>query len=149
MKKYPTENGIAIPIWQIDLPDSRYGWEKPKYKNNHHAHYSSRKFGQLAVTQCLRDLDRHQYPMPVDVHRWIHHTYAPMDLPTGEQAAREVIDAYEHGEQFKRYDSSISAYRYDDIPPGLVDSFVARYGLGRTISVPSRDTIKSVNVIGL
>jgi len=74
--------------------------------------------------------------MPVDIHSWLHDTYAPMDLPSEEQAAREIIDAYEHGEQFKRYDSSLCAYRYDVIPPELVDGFVAKYGLIRVISTP-------------
>ena len=131
MKKYPTENGIAIPITEIWLPESRYDWDNPRRTNNHHAHYSSRKFGRLAVTQCLRDLERHQYVMPVDVHSWLHDTYAPMDLPSEDQAAREIINAYENGEQFKRYDNYLRAYRYDDIPPELVDTFVAKYGLCR------------------
>lgn len=91
--------------------------------------------GQRAVTQCLRDLERHQYEMPVDVHNWLHDTYDPPELPTDEQAAREIIDAYEHGEQFKRYDNYLRAYRYDDIPPELVDSLVAKYGLGRVILI--------------
>lgn len=133
MKTHPTREGIAVPVWELSLPDSRYGWEKKKYQNNHHGHYTSKKFGQLAVTQCLRDLERYQYMLPVDVHNWFHDTYAAPPVPSEEQAARAVIDAYEHGEYFKRYDRYTHRYRYDEIPPELVDRFIAKYGLRRVV----------------
>ncbi len=128
MTQYPTREGIAVPPHELDFPQSRYEGNE-KYYNNHHAHYSSRKFGRQAVTQCLRDLERHQYSMPVDIHRLLHDIYTPPNLPTEEQAAREIIDAYDRGEMFKRYDTYRHAYRYDEIPKGLVDIYVARYGL--------------------
>lgn len=133
MKPYPHRDRIAVSPYETDLPDSRYGWDKEKYKNNHHGHYYAKMFGKAAVFQCLRDLDRMQWEMPIDVHNWWHDIYGPAGLPTEERAAREVIDAYEHGEQFKRYDRHLGAYRYDDIPPELVDTFVAKYGLERVI----------------
>lgn len=73
--------------------------------------------------------------MPVDVHRYIHDTYRPPKMPTEEQAAREVIDAYENGERFKRYDHYTKQYRYDEIPPELIDRFIAKYGLMRVFAM--------------
>jgi hypothetical protein len=65
----------------------------------------------------------------------LHDTYDPPQLPTEEQAAREVIDAYEKGETFKRYDLTAASYMYHEIPLELVDGLVAAYGLGRFISI--------------
>lgn len=126
MERHPTRDGIAVSPYELDLPRGR-----ERKKNNHHSHYTARAFGKLAVTQCLRDLERHQYTLPVDVHRWIHDTYAPPELPTEEQAAKEVIDAYEKGEMFKRYNKRLHWYEYEEIPKELVDGFVAKYSLVR------------------
>lgn len=134
MKRYPTRNGIAISPHELRLPDSRYE-DNEKRRNNHHAHYTASKFGQLAVTQCLRDLERHQYVLPIDTHSWLHATYDPPALPTEEQAAREVIDAYEHGERFKVYNKRCHWYELTDIPPELVDDFVAKYSLVRVFDM--------------
>ena len=134
MKPYPTREGIAVPVWGLSFPESRFAGSK-RHKNNHHAHFSSKTFGKLAVTQCLRDLERHQYVMPVDTHNLLHDIYSPPEFPTEDQAAKEIIDAYEHGEMFKRYDTYKKAYRYDEIPASLVDSLVAKYSLVRVFDM--------------
>lgn len=135
MNTYPTREGIAVPIYELSLPASRYGWEKKKHQNNHHNHWTEKKFARRMGTLALRNLSRHQFEMPVDVHRWLHDTYAPPELPTDEQAAREVIDAYDQGEQFKIYDKFASEYLYHPIPLELVDQLVAVHGLRRVFDM--------------
>lgn len=129
MTRYPTHNGIAVSPLLLDLPDSRYGWDTRKHQSNHHLEYTSRQFGRTAVHQCLRDLERLQLPMPVDVHIWLHDTYDPPKLPTETQAAMEVIDAHEHGERLKRYNRYEKRYDYHDIPEEVVNRFMAKYGI--------------------
>lgn len=126
---YPTREGIAVPIFELDLPETRYSWDR--YTNNHHNEWTAKRMGQLVVTQCLRDLARHQFVMPTDVHSWLHTAYDPPEMPCEEQAAKEVIDAYENGEQFKRYSHQDSTYHYHDIPSDVVDGFIRHYHLRR------------------
>lgn len=133
MERYPTENGIALSPYELWLPGS-----KKRGENNHHAHFTRKKFEQTAATLALRNLARHQYVMPVDIHNFLHDTYAPPELPTEDQAAKEVIDAYESGEQFKIYNKHAHRYDYRDIPPELVDGFIAKHGLKRVFVAAHR-----------
>lgn len=126
--KLPTRNGIAVPVWELSLPDSQ-----EERTNNHHNEWTARRMGELAVTQYLRDLERHQYVMPVDTHAYLHRLYEPPELPTEEQAAREIIDAHDKGERFKRYDHRIRRYRYEEVPRELADQLIAQYGLYRVV----------------
>ena len=126
-RRYPTKNGIAVSPFELDLP---YSGERRE--NNHHGNFTRRAFSRLAVTEALRNLDRHQYLLPVDTHNYLHRVYSPPEMPTPEQAAREVIDAYEHGEQFKVRGRG---YEYRDIPKDLVDGFVAMYSLVRVFDM--------------
>lgn len=128
MERYPTRNGIAIPPIELGIIDHPYEKTSRKF-NNHHHHYSGRSFERSIATIALRDLERHQTIMPVKIHRRLHDTFLPPDLATDEQAAREVIDAYDRGEQFKIYDSYAHYYFYKDIPQDLVDGFVGSFGI--------------------
>lgn len=134
MNRYPTENGIAVPPHELWLPRSRHNG-KEKYRNNHHHHYSERLFLRSIATTALRDLDRHQTKLPVDVHRWLHDTYSPPEMPSEEQAAREVIDAYDQGEMFKIYDRYSKQYFYHEIPQDLADEFICKYSLVRVFDM--------------
>lgn len=100
-RPYPTRNGIAIPPQELELPSTRLNTENRYSYNNHHANFTRRAFGRLAVFQTLRDLERHQYRMGVDVHAYLHKIYEPPVMPTPEQALAEVIDAYEQGERLR------------------------------------------------
>lgn len=126
MKEAPTRNGIAISPYELWLPDSR-----DKKENIHHGHYYAKMFGRTAVHQALRDLDRHQHRMKLDVHAWWHRTYGPGQFPTEEQAALEVVDAYDRGEHFSKRGGGLPGYHLEEIPLSLVDGFIAKYGLSR------------------
>lgn len=126
MERYPTRNGIAISPYELVLPQAH-----TKNFNNHHSHFTRKKFERHAVTTALRNLERHQYEMPVDVHEALHDMYAPPEFPSEQQAAREVIDAYEHGERFKIYNRRCHWYDFKEIPPELANEFVAKYSLVR------------------
>lgn len=130
METYPTRNGIAIPVWDLALPPAR-----GRERNNHHLEFTAKALGRTAVTQALRDLERLQVVLPVNQHNWIHDTYGPPEFPTEEQAALEVIRAYDQGEQFKIYNRQCHWYDRQDIPPELIDGFIATYGLRRVFSM--------------
>ena len=100
-RKYPTRNGIAIPPQELELPDTRLDIENRYSFNNHHANFTRRQFARLAVFQTLRDTERHQHRLGVDVHSLLHKLYEPPQMPTPEQALAEVIDCYENGERLR------------------------------------------------
>lgn len=123
-RQYPTIDGIAVPVFEINLPERHR-----REENNHHNEWDRRTMGRLAVTQLLRDLARHQYVLPVDVHEWLHVTYDPPKLPTEAEAAKEVICAYERGEQFKIYNRSTGEYDFHPIPLAIVDDLIKEHRL--------------------
>lgn len=129
MERWPTRNGIAIPPTEVWLPRGR------KKTNNHHAHFSGRSFSHTLAHTALRDLERHQYALPVDTHEWLHDNYLPPELPTEEQAVREIIDAYDQGEAFKVYNRYARRYIYHEIPLQLVDGLICKYGLAKVFSM--------------
>ena len=86
---------------------------------------------------AVRDLERHQHDMMVDVHEWLHDNYAPPKPPTDIQAALEVIDAFENGENFKIYNNYRREYYTEPIPEGYASSLIRDYRLGAyLISLP-------------
>lgn len=130
-RPYPTIDGIAVPVFMLDLPDRHV-----KEENNHHNEWYAQTMGKVAVTKLLRNLARHQYVMPIDAHEWIHKNYDPPELPTEEQAAKEVICAYERGEQFKKYDYRSEEYYFEDISPNTVDELIRKYKLHGPLDDP-------------
>ena len=126
-RRYPTRRGVAVSPFELGFSEG-YG----KRHNNHHGHFTRRAFARTAVTEALRNLERHQYEMDIDEHNRLHRIYAPPQLPTEEQAAKEVIDAYDQGEMFKIRDHG---YELKEIPPQFVDSLVAKYSLVRVFDM--------------
>ena len=122
MESYPTRQGIAVSPNELYLPYSR-----DKRRNNHHAEFSERVMGRTAVTLALRNLERHQYVMPIDTHDWLHRKYSPPALPTLEQAVREVMDAYDQGEMFKI--KGHGGYHHIEIPLEMVDRFMREHNV--------------------
>jgi hypothetical protein len=125
MERWPTRHGIALPPHGIKLPEGK------GKTNNHHSHWTSTKFEKTAATLALRDLERHQFALPLNTHRWLHDHYEPPEVASEEQAAKEVIDAYDQGERFKIYDRYSKSYFYQEIPLELVDGFISSLGLRR------------------
>lgn len=101
--EYPTRNGISVPLSELSLPPSRLDLERPENFNNHHNEWERRAMGRFCITQTLRDLERHQYILPKDTHRYIHGVYSPPKFPTLEQAMAEVDAAYQNGEMMRVY----------------------------------------------
>ena len=133
-EQYPTRDGIAVSPFELNLPDTRRP-DKRKYRSNHHTHYTAPRFSKSSTLQAMRNLSRHQVILPNDVHRFIHDNYEPPELPSEPQAAKEIIDAYENGELFKIYNTFLKTYIYEEIPKEIVDGLIAKYSLGRFISV--------------
>lgn len=112
--EYPTRNGISIPLTELELPDSNLDLDRPENLNNHHNEWERRQMGRFAITKTLRDLERHQFILPVDVHREFHRNYDPPRFPTLAEALDEVTDAYELGETMRVY--LIDRKEYMNIP---------------------------------
>lgn len=129
---YPRRDGIAVSPLELNLPSGTRRNERKK--EVHHTHFTAEAFARHPITLDLRDLERHQVPLSSYAHGVLHASYFPPELPTGEQAAREIIDAYEKGEKFRRYDMSLGRYMQLEIPPSLIDELVAVYGLRKIIS---------------
>lgn len=110
MERYPTRRGIAVPITEIWLPESKLNLNREKNFNNHHNEWGRRTMGKTAITQTLRDLNRHQFLMPVDVHNELHRRYSPPDKPTLRQAMDEIDEAYHRGESLKIYNLGLRKY---------------------------------------
>jgi len=126
MEKYPTRNGISIPIHEIELPPTHF--ERPElHSNNHHNMWGRKTMGRTAITQTLRDLDRLQFVMPVDVHNSLHQLYAPPEKPTLRQAMDEIDEAYQLGETLKIYNLATHKYEYHPITPERLDLLKIEY----------------------
>lgn len=124
------ENGIALPPYEVRLPQGR-----TRKTNNHHTHWESGRYERSMALCAMRDLSRHQFEIPIDVHQWIHKNFDMPELPTEEQAAREVVDAYDRNETFKIYDRFARKYFEHEIPQYLVDAFICKYSLARVYSM--------------
>jgi len=94
--KYPSRNGIPIPIYELDLPPSNC-----EILNNHHNCWTARKFGQSILFLAVRNLETHQFLMPVDQHAYLHSVYDPPELPTPQQAINELERALDAAESLK------------------------------------------------
>lgn len=103
-RRYPTRNGISVPVYEIDLPETKLNLELAGTENDHHGEWPRKTMGTLAILQTLRDLDRSQYMMPIDVHTELHRRFAPPELPTPTQALDEITEAYNNNETMKVYD---------------------------------------------
>lgn len=101
--EYPTRNGISIPVHELELPESSLNLERPENYNNHHAEWQRRQMGRFAITQTLRDLERHQFLLPRDVHQELHKMYEPPRFPTLREALDEVEEAYAKDETMQVY----------------------------------------------
>lgn len=110
----PTRNGISVPVYELELPYSDLNLELPENKNNHHNIWERRAMAQFAITQTLRDLTRHQFLLPKDVHQDLHRIYEPPKFPTLQQALDEVEEAYQRKETMQVY--LIDQKRYEQFP---------------------------------
>lgn len=125
--RYPTREGISIPITELELPPSELDLSIPHNFNNHHHEWTRRRMGDFAITQTLRDLERHQSVMPRDVHDWLHRAYDPPVFPTVEQAMREVMDAYDNNELLKVYLPEEGRYVFHPISSIHIKTLEAEY----------------------
>lgn len=126
-ERFPTRNGIAIPLPEIDLPKSRLNPEVEKNYNTHHDEWTRKKMASHAISLCLRNLERHQWLMLKDVHCWVHNRFDPPQTPTLRQAADEVMEAHENGENVRVYDMEQKKYVEYPIPRSVIAKIGAEY----------------------
>ena len=115
--RWPTREGISVPVTEIELPKSHLNPDKEGNFNNHHNEWTRKRMGEFAITRTLRDLSRHQFVIPKDTHDYIHRNFGAPEFPTIEQAMKEVMDAYDDMEDMRVY--LIDQKRYVDVPLGF------------------------------
>ena len=55
--KYPTSEGLPVPLQDIWLPRTKLP-EQPRFRNNHHENFTARQMGKLVVTQALYHVEK-------------------------------------------------------------------------------------------
>ena len=125
--EYPTREGISIPVHELDLPGSNLDLSRPESFNNHHNEWQRKQMGRFAITQTLRDLSRHQFIIPRDVHEKLHDIYDPPRFPRPEEALAEVERAYEAGESMKVFLLDEKRYIYRPITEVHMKTLYAEY----------------------
>ncbi len=127
MVKYPTRDGIPVPIHEVDLPKSKLDLSRPESFDNHHNAWTRRSFGRFLLTRTLRNLESMQFTIPKDVHASLHRIYQPPEFPTKEQALARVRAAYESGEKLKVYDIESRAYILYGLTDGIMQDIADEY----------------------
>ena len=91
--------------------------------------------GRHTITLALRNLERHQYVIQVDTHKEIHKRFDPPELPTLDQAAKEILDAYEKGENFKVWNDDYKRFDIKPISEEDADKLARDYPLVRIFNM--------------
>lgn len=125
--EYPTRHGISIPTCELDLPETRLNPNRRQSFNEHHECWTKKRMGRFLITQTLRDLERHQEYMPVDVHNWVHDKYSPPRFPKLEDAMRDVQEAYEQGENLKIFRGHCVGYVTEPITEERIQQLYREY----------------------
>ena len=118
--RYPTRAGVAIPPFELDLPESHLDPNKIKNYNLHHGAWTAKFFGKCVLLQTMRNLEANQGLLLLDTHQWLHDTYDPPAPPTPLQALYEIERAKDNdeymlvrdGSQFVRQKISDSALQH-------------------------------------
>jgi len=88
-------------VAELWLPPSNLNLEKETNFNNHHNCWTAKAFGKYILFETLRDLESHQFLLPIDVHEYIHEEYNPPKLSTIKQAIAEIERAKDAGERLR------------------------------------------------
>ena len=104
---YPTIKGVGVSPFELVTRDSHLDLENTRNWNNHHVGFTARNFAGLALFQTFRDLERHQFITPLDIHSEAHRLYAPPVMPTIKEAMDVIVEAYDAGERL-RYGSALN-----------------------------------------
>ena len=120
---YPTRNGVAINPLELDLPQ----FDGPE--NIHHGEWTKSAFAALALFQTFRDLERHQFVLPIRQHNFIHAHYGPPEMPTVGQAMNVVIEALDAGERLRR--GSVGRFELVPVTTALIKQIKREYNENR------------------
>ncbi|MEI6850545.1 MAG: hypothetical protein WCK26_01095 [Candidatus Saccharibacteria bacterium] len=125
LEPYPIRNGIAIPAIELELPETELGQIFQYESSNHHDCWSKRKFGRYILYSTLRDLEICQTVLPDDVHKYIHDTYEPPDLPRPYEAYQFILEAAVNGVKLKT--GSANKPEYEPISDKLLERVHINY----------------------
>ena len=125
LDQYPTRNGIAIPAYELDLPETKLDINHHYEVSNHHDCWYAKKFGNQILYMTLRKLEICQSILPNDVHTHIHNTYEQPRLPRPCQAYNYIIKAAEDGVLLKN--GSANKPHYEIISQNLINKVHINY----------------------
>ena len=126
--RYPTgRNGMSLPVCELELPPSKLDLREDHSWNNHHMQWERRKYGQHLIYQTLRNLDRLQIVLPVDVHNSLHDKYSPPEMPSLKQASDEIMEAWDELEGIKIYRGREKGYVEREIPYEVIINIRQNY----------------------
>lgn len=99
---YPTdERGLAIPVHELDLPESRIPDELldegEPYVNMHHNYWEKVAWIGNAVCHKFRQLEINITPLPIDTHRALHQRYKGIRIPAYTTLYEVIQEQYETG----------------------------------------------------
>lgn len=114
---YPTENGIAISPFELELPESKLNLNYDNNFNNHHNSWTKYKFGKSVLFKAFRRLESNQFALPLDTHVYLHEAFAPPEIPTPFQAMCAFENAVCRGERLKS--GSVQSPHYQKIDSTL------------------------------
>lgn len=101
MERYPTRNGIAIPVKEIYLPQSKLDLDDPHNENLHHGEWTARQFGRSILFSTVRNIAITQTILPIDIHNYLHSHYDPPKQPTARQAIEMVDNSYHNKDELR------------------------------------------------
>jgi hypothetical protein len=131
--KYPTQEGLPINPYELDLRPTDLDLSIRRNLNNHHMIFAGSVLGRTALGSTVRNLDRFQVVMPTDTHAYLHGMYsAPYaserDI-TDEVlfSFMNVVDEAFHRGELIRYGSALTA-RFSPITRLIYDRCIEDYG---------------------
>ncbi len=125
LEQYPTRNGIAVPAFELQLPETKIDLSHEFEFSNHHDCWYAKKFGSEILYLTLRKLEICQSVLPNDLHEHIHMTYEQPKLPRPYQAYTHITKAAEDGVMLKN--GSANNPHYEAITDGLIKKVHENY----------------------
>lgn len=124
-REYPNVDGWPEPLAELELPESKLDQSNKNNFNNHHMFWPRRAFGRLAISQTIRDLEKHQIILPRDTHSLIHSTYDPAPRPSIHEMMTRIEFAKSIGERLRTGFANHTYYRpiTDDLWQKLLDEY--------------------------
>lgn len=89
MRRYPTRNGLAVPIEEVGF--ERVAHER-RNTNNHHLYFDRAWYSDVRYRSVFRNLLPHLQTLRIADHEQLHDTYSPPVMPSDSLMIGTVED---------------------------------------------------------